>query len=84
MPLWGALTGAACGRGGLGSAMGLMNVLMLPFSVAGAPAAAHLFDRTGSDELAFATFLACFALGAGAIAFLRLPKVEPRLQALTR
>jgi MFS family permease len=80
-PLWGALTGAAYGRAGLGSAMGLMNLLMLPLCVAGAPVAAHLFDRTGSYELAFASFFACFALGAGAIAFLRLPKVEPRAEA---
>lgn len=56
--------------------MGLMNLLMLPFSVAGAPAAAYLFDRTGSYEVAFASFIACFALGAVAIAFLRLPKAS--------
>ncbi len=83
LPLWGALTGAAYGRTAFGSAMGLMNLLMLPFSVAGAPAAAHLFDRTGSYELAFTSFLACFALGAVAIAFLRLPKVEPHPEAMT-
>jgi len=76
-PLWGALTGATWGRAAFGRAMGLMNLLMLPFSIVGAPAAAHLFDRTGSYQLAFASFLGCFALGAIAIAFLRLPEHEP-------
>jgi MFS family permease len=78
MPLWGALTGAAFGRATIGSAMGLMNMLMLPVSIAGAPAAAYVFDLTGSYQLAFTSFLGCFALGAVAIAFLRLPAVEPR------
>ncbi len=77
MPLWGALTGAAFGRATIGSAMGLMNLLMLPVSIAGAPVAAHVFDRTGSYQLAFTSFLACFGLGAIAIGFLRLPGVEP-------
>ena len=76
-PLWGALTGATYGRAAFGRAMGLMNLLMLPFSIVGAPAAAYLFDRTGSYRLAFASFLGCFVLGAIAIAFLRLPAHEP-------
>lgn len=71
-PLWGALTGAAYARSSFGRAMGLMNFLMLPFSVAGAPIAARLFDETGSYELAFASFLACFAFGAIAIMFYRV------------
>ncbi len=73
-PLWGALTGAAYGRAVFGRAMGLMNFLMLPFSIAGAPIAARLFDRTGSYELAFASFMVCFVLGAVAIAFYRVPQ----------
>lgn len=77
LPLWGALAGAAFGRATIGSAMGLMNLLMLPVSIAGAPIAAYIFDRTGSYQLAFTIFVGCFALGALAIAFLRLPTVEP-------
>lgn len=77
LPLWGALTGAAFGRATIGSAMGLTNLIMLPVSIAGAPIAAHLHDRTGSYQLAFTTFIGCFAVGALAIAFLRLPAVEP-------
>ncbi|MBK7948213.1 MAG: MFS transporter [Deltaproteobacteria bacterium] len=77
MPLWGALTGAAFGRASIGSAMGLTNLLMLPVSIAGAPIAAHLYDRTGSYQLAFTIFIFSFAVGAIAIAFLRLPAVEP-------
>ena len=84
MPLWGALTGAAFGRATIGSAMGLMNLVMLPVSIVGAPAAAQVFDRTGSYQLAFTSFLGCFALGAIAIAFLRLPAVEPGADLATR
>jgi MFS family permease len=80
MPLWGSLVGATFGRAAFGRAMGLMNLLMLPFSMLGAPAAAYLFDRTGSYQLAFTAFLAFFALSAVAIAFLRLPAHEPGTQ----
>lgn len=77
MPLWGALTGATFGRAAFGRAIGLMNLLMLPFTVAGAPAAAYLFDRTGSYQLAFSCFLAFFALASLALLWLRLPALEP-------
>ncbi len=76
-PLWGALTGAVFGRAAFGRVMGLMNLFMMPFSVLGAPAAAYLFDRTGSYQLAFASFLVFPALSALVIAFLRLPAHEP-------
>ncbi|MBK7949763.1 MAG: MFS transporter [Deltaproteobacteria bacterium] len=72
-PVWAALTGAVYGRMAFGRAMGLMNFVMLPFSVIGAPIAARLFDVTGSYRLAFASFFVCFVLGAVAIAFLRPP-----------
>ncbi|MEZ4331825.1 MAG: MFS transporter [Myxococcota bacterium] len=78
IPLWGALAGAAFGRHAIGSAMGLMNLLMLPFSISGAPLAAWVFDRTGSYAIAFASFLACFPLGAVAIAFLRIDARDPQ------
>lgn len=77
MPLWGALTGASFGRAAFGRAMGLMNLLMLPFTLAGAPVAAYLFDRSGSYQLAFTGFLAFFALGSLALLGLRLPALEP-------
>lgn len=80
IPLWGALTGAAFGRATIGTAMGLMNLLMLPVSISGAPLAAHVFDRTGSYQVAFTSFAACFLFGAIAIAFLRLPAVEPGVE----
>lgn len=70
-PIWAALTGAVYGRDAFGRAMGLMNMLMLPFSVAGAPIAARIFDQTGSYRVGFASFLVCFVAGSVAIAFLR-------------
>jgi MFS family permease len=77
VPLWGALAGATFGRASFGRVMGLMNLLMIPFSISGAPVAAYLFDRTGSYQLAFASFLSFFVLAAIAIAFLRIPSFEP-------
>jgi len=77
MPLWGSLTGACFGRAVFGRAMGLMNPLMLPFNLAGAPLAAWTFDRTGSYTAIFSALLLCFVLGALAVALLRLPRVEP-------
>lgn len=70
-PIWGALTGAVYGRRHFGRAMGLMNAVMLPFAVGGAPIAARVFDVTGSYRAAFAGFLVCFVAGSIAIAFLR-------------
>lgn len=78
IPLWGALAGAAFGRHAIGSAMGLMNLLMLPFNISGAPLAAWVFDRTGSYAVAFSSFLACFPLAAVAIAFLRIDEPGPQ------
>jgi MFS family permease len=77
-PVWAALTGIVYGRTAFGRAMGLMNLVMLPFSVVGAPVAARLFDVTGSYRVAFASFLVCFVLGAIAIAFLRPPDRRTR------
>ena len=77
MPLWGALTGACFGRAGFGRAMGLMNPLMFPFNLAGAPIAAWLYDRTGDYTTAFTGFLATLAASIAIASLLRVPAVEP-------
>lgn len=81
MPLWGALTGACFGRAIFGRAMGLMTPLMLPFNLAGAPIAAHVFDRTGSYAVVFTAFLGTFIVGVCVIGFLQIPRVEPGMAA---
>jgi MFS family permease len=76
-PLAGALIGAAFGRYRFGRIMGLMNPLMLPIRVLGIPYAGWIYDRTGSYEIAFLTFVGLCALSIAVLAFLRLPDVEP-------
>lgn len=77
MPLWGSLTGACFGRAVFGRAMGLMNPLMLPFNLAGAPIAAYVYDETGSYTLVFTAFLGTLIASASVIALIRIPTVEP-------
>ncbi|MFP8877718.1 MAG: MFS transporter, partial [Myxococcota bacterium] len=77
MPLWGALTGACFGRAAFGRAMGLMNPLMFPFNLAGAPMAAWLYDRTGDYTMAFTGFLATLVASIAIACLLRVPAVEP-------
>jgi MFS family permease len=77
VPLSGALIGAAFGRERFGRAIGAMNPLMLPIRVLGIPYAGWVFDRTGSYEVAFLTFMGLCALSIIVLAFLRLPEVEP-------
>ena len=80
MPLWGSLIGAAFGRLAFGRVMGLMSPVMVPIQTVGIPFAGWVFDRTGSYDLAFAMFLGSYLLAMLALAFLRLPEVEPGLE----
>ena len=77
MPLWGVLLGALFGRDAFARIMGMMGPLTLPFTLVAFPFATFVFERTGSYLPAFATFLAFFAVSAGALALMRLPKNEP-------
>jgi len=76
-PLAGALIGAAFGRYRFGRMMGLMNPVMLPIRVLGIPYAGWIFDRTGSYEIAFLTFVGLCVVSILVLALLRLPEVEP-------
>jgi MFS family permease len=77
IPLWGALIGAGFGRQPFGRVMGLMSPVMLPIHVVGIPYAGWIYDRTGSYEIAFLTFIGVYALAMAALLLLRLPEVEP-------
>jgi MFS family permease len=81
LPLWGVLVGAIYGRRVFGRIMGLMGPMMIPFEVLGIPFAAWVFDRTGSYDQAFASFLGLYALAALLLAFLRVPDVDVDLAA---
>jgi MFS family permease len=76
-PLAGALIGAAFGRYRFGRMMGLMNPVMLPIRVLGIPYAGWIFDRTGSYEIAFLTFIGLCVMSILVLSLLRLPDVEP-------
>jgi hypothetical protein len=77
IPLWGATIGAGFGRHAFGSVMGLMTPVMVPIHIFGIPYAGLVYDRTGSYDIAFLTFLGVYALAIIATLFLRLPAVEP-------
>jgi hypothetical protein len=77
IPLWGALIGAGFGRQAFGRVMGLMGPVMLPVHVLGIPYAGWIYDRTGSYEVAFLTFIAIYVLAIAVLLLLRLPDVEP-------
>ncbi|MEE9282092.1 MAG: MFS transporter [Myxococcota bacterium] len=74
LPLWGVLLGAVYGRRVFGRIMGLMGPMMIPFQTLGIPFAGWVFDRTGSYQGAFATFLGLYAASALILGFLRIPK----------
>ena len=77
IPIWGASIGAGFGRHAFGRVMGLMSPLMLPIHVFGIPYAGLVYDRTGSYDIAFITFLGIYALAMIATLFLQLPETEP-------
>jgi MFS family permease len=77
IPLWGATIGAGFGRRAFGRVMGLMTPAMVPIHIFGIPYAGWIYDRTGSYEVAFITFLGAYALAMAVTLFLRLPEVEP-------
>jgi MFS family permease len=77
VPLAGALIGAAFGRYRFGRMLGLMNPVMLPIRVLGIPYAGWIYDRTGSFEIAFLTFIGLCVASILVLAFMRLPEVEP-------
>ena len=77
IPLWGALIGAAFGRFAFGRVMTLMSPCMLPIQMLGVPFAGYVFDRWGSYDLAFETFIALYLIAIGVLGFLRLPAAEP-------
>jgi hypothetical protein len=57
--------------------MGLMGPVMLPIHILGIPYAGWIYDRTGSYEIAFQTFIGIYVLAIAVLLLLRLPRVEP-------
>ncbi len=74
MPVQGAMLGAVFGRAVFGRVMGLMGPVMLIPLVVSPPLVGHLYDITGSYTLPLTLFLACFAIAATLLLFLRIPR----------
>jgi len=77
MPLWGTLIGACFGRRSFGRVMGLMSPILLPIQILGVPFAGWVFDRNGSYDTAFTTFLFMYLSAMLILVLLRVPDEEP-------
>lgn len=75
VPLWSSLVGDAYERRQFGRVMGLATPCMLPLQTTGLPYAGFIFDRFGSYQIAFWTFLGAYALSA---IILGLLSVDPK------
>lgn len=62
IPVYTVILARRFGPESLGRAMGLTNLFMLPVSAASGPAAAAVFDATGSYDLALFAFVGVFTL----------------------
>lgn len=63
IPVYTTILARRFGPASIGRGMGLTNLFMLPVSAAAGPAAAAVFDATGSYDGALFAFLAAFGLG---------------------
>lgn len=76
VPLMGSLIGGLFGRRAFGRVMGLLSPCMVPIQTFGVPFAGLVYDRTGSYDIAFKTFLGAYAVAAAVLLFLRPPAAE--------
>ncbi|MEK7794437.1 MAG: MFS transporter, partial [Candidatus Hydrogenedentota bacterium] len=70
VPLWSSLVGDAYERRQFGRVMGLATPCMLPLQTTGLPYAGYIYDRFGSYEIVFWTFLGTYTLSAIILGFL--------------
>lgn len=73
MPMWSVLLGVLCGRAAFSRVMGLMGPMTMPFTLAGLPFTAYVYDLTGSYLPAFAALIVGFIISLISLAMLRLP-----------
>ncbi len=78
LPVWGALLAVLFGSTNYGRVMGMMNPVIMPLTLAGAPIAGFIFDTTGAYTGAFLTFAASLCVG---IALLILIDMTDRAEA---
>lgn len=83
VPLWGSLIGEVFGRHSFGKIMGLMTPAMLPIQVLGVPFAGLTYDRTGSYDIAFKTFICMYFLAGCVLLTLKKGTVDQRMKQQT-
>lgn len=76
VPLWATLVGATFERAHFGRAMGLMSPFMMPLHVFGTPFAGLVFDRLGSYDVAFETFIGMYLFSMLLLAALPLSRPQ--------
>ena len=78
LPIWGSLMAVLFGAANYGRVMGLMNPVMMPVVVAGAPFAGWSYDRSGSYTVTLVAFTVVLVLGLLALARIRMPALSPK------
>jgi cyanate permease len=73
MPLGAALLARAFGPAKFGPMMGLMAPIMIPFQATGPPAAAAVYDSTGSYDIAWMGLIVVTFIALGLLTLLRIP-----------
>ena len=69
LPLWGVLIGVTFGREVFGRVMGAMGPLLIPFQMLGVPFATWIYDRNGSYDAAFGSFIGLYVVASGILLF---------------
>lgn len=77
-PLWTTLTADCFGAASFGVVMGSMNLVVMPFSIIAVRYIGVVFDRSGSYQLAFYTFMGTAVLATLLILGVRAPQRAAR------
>lgn len=72
LPVWGAILAILFGAANYGRVMGMMNPVIMPLTLVGAPLAGYIFDVTGGYAPAFVLFAGGLVLALIALPFIRM------------
>lgn len=73
-PLWMTMTADCFGSASFGTVMGTMNLVTMPFSIIAVSYIGKVFDRDGSYDAAFISFMVTAVVATGLILRARLPE----------
>jgi MFS family permease len=63
LPVWGSILAVLFGAANYGRVMGMMNPLIMPLTLIGAPLAGFIFDTRGAYDGAFILFAVGLCVG---------------------